>query len=68
MQYRVKDRTTITRADGTLLGGGNLLENPTAFEIASNRECLDVVPELAPPPKSPTPRSSRKKKPKEDEN
>ena len=65
MQYRVKDRTTITRQDGTLLGAGNLLENPTAFEIASNRECLDVVPELDPAPELPRARDRTKRKAKD---
>lgn len=71
MKYRVKDRTTITREDGTLLGAGNLLENPTALEIASNRECLEVVleigptPELGRAPETTAARQRKKKKPKE---
>lgn len=68
MQYRVKDRTTITREDGTLLGAGNLLKNPTALEIASNLECLEVVPELAPNPKWRPPPPRKKRKPKKGEN
>jgi hypothetical protein len=63
MKYKVRERTTITREDGTLLGAGNLLENPTAFEIKSNRECLEVVPDFS-ASEAPGVSSSRKKKAK----
>ena len=52
MRYKVKDRMTITRDDGTLLGAGNILEDPTDFEIQATRECLEVheLEKLAPAP------------------
>ena len=65
MRYKVRARTSITREDGTLLGAGNLLENPTAFEIKSNRECLEEVQDFT-AAETPGVASSRKAKAKKD--
>ena len=63
MKYKVRERMMITREDGTLLGAGNLLENPTAFEIKSNRECLEPVEDFT-AAEAPGVSSARKRKAK----
>lgn len=44
MHYRVKDQTAVQLADGRILEAGEVFE-PTPFELASNRECLEPLEE-----------------------